>query len=487
MASNFQAGVFRVDITPPLGISMCGYLARAGVSNGIERPLTATAVILSDGHKKLAILGCDVISIFNPAVDEIRARIAAAIGTGPECVLVNCSHTHCGPNLREYSWEDEPQRQLQRAYLENLKLLLVGCASAADRRMRPARIGTREGSVRIGINRRELDESGKIFLGENPDGPMDPTVGVIRIDELNGRPVAVLFSYGCHTVTMGPKCLSLSPDFAGPAREVVEQATGATAVFLQAAAGNINPITGIGPNEDDSDNMKRLGQAIGGEVLKVVTEIRTHNRRGERIIFASLTKNSMYPYVPVEDLEIKLDAAGETAALPLVPLPAIDDARGILAQRTKMLEDARREGRPTHQLAFFYRFRDWAQLLLREAESGATRLSVPVNLQAMRIGDLALATAAGETLVELGLAVKAASPFRTTHFLGYSNGCIGYIPPAECYPEGGWSPWETYLVPDMLCQSYMLPMHVAPEAAQKVVDGCLALLRSLSGQRTFAA
>ena len=87
--------------------------------------------------------------------------------------------------------------------------------------------------------------------------------------------------------------------------------------------------------------------------------------------------------------------------------------------------------------------------------------SVAVNFQAIRLGDVAIASAAGETLSELGLRVKAASPFADTRFLGYSNGCVGYIPNTECYPTEAWSPWETYLVPDMLCQAYMLPMHVA--------------------------
>jgi len=90
--------------------------------------------------------------------------------------------------------------------------------------------------------------------------------------------------------------------------------------------------------------------------------------------------------------------------------------------------------------------------------------------------------AAGETLVELGRRTKSASPFAQTQFLGYSNGCIGYIPPAECYPAEGWSPRETYLVPDMLCQSYMLPMHVAPDAGQMVVDRCTALLQRTAGE-----
>ena len=193
---------------------MCGYFARDGVSNHAERPLTATAVVLASNGSKVAILGCDLISILNPAVDEIRSSIASAIGTNTESILVNCSHTHCGPNTWEFSWESSDQHQLQRSYLDNLKRLLTGCAVAAYRQIRPARIGMGSGVSHIGVNRRELDESGKVFLGENPDGPIDPTVGVIRIDEITGKPMAVLFSYGCHTVTMGPKflgCRLISP------------------------------------------------------------------------------------------------------------------------------------------------------------------------------------------------------------------------------------------------------------------------------------
>ena len=212
--------------------------------------------------------------------------------------------------------------------------------------------------------------SGKVFLGENPDGPMDPTVGVIRVDHLNGKPMAVLFSYGCHTVTMGPRFLGLSPDYPGPARDVIEHATGALAIFLQAAAGDINPVTGIGPTEDDSENMRRLGHSLGGEVLQVLGKIRTHEKRGERIIFASLTKNSMYAYVPLEEKPTHLDAAGECAQLPLIGLPGPEDARGILQQCEDRLARAKSDGLAIHQLAFFYRFRDWAQLLLRHAEAG---------------------------------------------------------------------------------------------------------------------
>src|SRR5215469_10338945 len=97
--SKLKAGVQRVDITPPIGISMVGYYARDGVSAGVERPLTATALVLSTDEAKVAIVSCDLIFIQNPVVDEIRRRIGEGIQVDPNCVLINCSHTHCGPTL----------------------------------------------------------------------------------------------------------------------------------------------------------------------------------------------------------------------------------------------------------------------------------------------------------------------------------------------------------------------------------------------------
>jgi hypothetical protein len=485
--SQLQAGVYRVDITPPVGISMVGYYARDGVSEGIERPLTATAVVLATGNTKIAIVSCDIIFIQSPDVDEIRRDIAAAIGTEASHVLINCSHTHCGPTLPSFMREDGDQGAMQRNYIANLKRLLPGCAAAANHSLRPARIGSGIGAAHIGINRREKDADGKIFLGENPGGPMDPDVGVIRIDDRAGRPIAVLFSYGCHTVTMGPKCLMLTPDFPGPARELIEQATGAKALYLQAAAGNINPITGIGAKQDDTENMTRLGLTLGAEALKTMMQIRTHEKRGPRALFSSLSKNTLFPYVPVADSDVEIAARSEVIELPLMPLPSLGEANRILQARTASLEKARKDGVPEHMLTVYRRFEDWAKILLRTVQSGIKDPTVPLNLQVIRINDLGLAAVAGETLCELGLAVKRASHFDKTLFLGYSNGCISYIPPEDAYPPGGWSPWETYSIPDMLFQTYQLPMALSPKCGGMIVSRCVELLNGLAIAGTNSA
>ena len=278
----------------------------------------------------------------------------------------------------------------------------------------------------------------------------------------------------------GPELSELTPDFPGPARKMIEEVTGAMSLFLQGAAGNINPITGIGTKEDDTDNMLRVGNALGAEVIKTLMRIRTHEKRGPRTIFSSLSRNYTYPYLPVDPTDSKLTAVDRILELPMLPYPSPKEARQILEVRTEILAKAQKDGLPKNHQVALYRFRDWARTLKEKVDAGIRNASVPLSLQAFRIGDIAFATAGAETLVELGLGVKKASPFHDTIFLGYSNGCIGYIPPAEAYPPEGWSPWETYSIPDLLFQSYQLPMALAPECGQMVIDSSVALLKYLA-------
>ena len=81
---------------------------------------------------------------------------------------------------------------------------------------------------------------------------------------------------------MGPRSKVISSDFPGPARELVENAFGGWAIFLQACGGNVNPLHGIGYEVDCRDNKNRTGLILGGEVVKVAANIRTNGRRGKQ-------------------------------------------------------------------------------------------------------------------------------------------------------------------------------------------------------------
>ena len=173
-------------------------------------------------------------------------------------MLINFNHTHSGPVVPDYMPYEEPcaagdpdasRRGHARGKLE------VACREAIAN-LQPARFAVGWGECRGNINRRERMPDGTVLLGENPDGPCDPTVGVIRVDKLDCAPLAVAFRYSCHTVTLGPKTNLISPDYAGEARRVIESSLGCPSLFLQGCAGDLNPATGIGQDADTSPHAR---------------------------------------------------------------------------------------------------------------------------------------------------------------------------------------------------------------------------------------
>lgn len=468
------AGVARVVITPPVGIRMVGYTVQEGCSESIERDLTATALVLSDGRVKVVLIACDVVFIQNPHVDRLRERIAARLGVPVGHVLINASHTHLGPMLPGWKPEPPEQRQIQERYVAVLEESLVGLSGMADGRLEPARIGAGRGSVPIGMNRRERLPDGRVVIGENPHGAVDRELSVIRVDDLSGRPLATILSIGCHTVVLGPKTLSLSPDFLGPARQIIESVTGAPSLFLQGAAANINPVCGIGGGgAEQFDDSARIGASLAGETLKIWAEVRTHNRRGPRRIVQSVAAVSVWDYesMPVECVEF-LGVAGRRLTLPLAPLPDRETAERQLAEMRRARDESEARGDSPGARNVSQRLFEWADLVARTAAAG-TPVARDLEVWALRINDIGIVAVNGEPFAELGLEVKRRSPMTHTLFLGYSNGCLGYLPTPEAFAEGGMEVVESV-------RNYMLPSGLTPQWGPAVVETSLELLAELA-------
>lgn len=471
------AGVSRANITPPLGLTMLGYAGRDGVAAGVDMELTATLLVLRDELTTIAILAADLALIGGEMFVEARQAIAAALQTAPDHILINYSHTHCGPTLKTYFYDTDPVLIAMRDRYEQWFVATCGrLATEAAANLRRARVGTGTGEARIGINRREVDSDGSVFLGENPDGPVDHEVRVIRVDDVEGRPIAVAFAHGCHTVTMGPKCMAYSPDYPGPARQVIETHLGCPSLFLQANGGNINPITGVGGSVDDSDSKNRLGGILGAEVLKVLGSLYTHSVRGPRVFFGMLSKAAMYPRVPLaSEPEQGVMAQEVEIELPLYPFPSLAECRELQRRYDDELRHHVQQGTRGALLNVAYVFQRWAGNLAAAVERGGEP-KVSGRIQVLRIGDLAIASFPGETFAEAGLEIKRRSPIPHTVFLGYSNGAVSYIPPRDAYPPGGWSVTGRYGIPDMHFKDYGLPTALLPGASETIVERTVRLL-----------
>lgn len=452
---------------------MWGYTVQEGGAEGAERDLTATVVVLSDDRTSVAIASLDLLFTPMPLADRIRAAVEQQVGIPASNILLNGSHTHLAPMLPGWQEEQPAQRRLQSEYAQELERRLVQAIQQAYSSRRPVRLGSGRGEARLGVNRREKIADGSVIIGENPGGDIDRTVDVLRIDELDGRPLAVVISAACHPVVLGPKTLVLSPDFLGPTRDVVEGATGALSLFLQGAAGNINPACGIGGGGPDQfDECRRLGYILGGETLKVWSQIHTARLRGERRIVRSVAALSVWDYhdAPRQTVH-SFSTARRRMTLPLSPLPDLATLEEDHRRALDAAEEARQNG-AQGAIHVAERKLAYAAQRRRLASEGVQIPTREIELWTMRLNDLGVAAVSAEPLAELGLEVKQRSPLAHTIFLGYSNGCIGYIPPPQAFAEGGMEVVESHV-------NYLLPSMLTPNWAPTVVDAATEMLAAL--------
>jgi neutral ceramidase len=484
MTEALYAGSARRAINPPLGTRQTGFRLFGNPVQAIESDLTATALVLRSGGTKVAVVGIDLsivgidISLRGqrPA-QEMRLRIAEAIDTPVSHVLLNTSHTHAGVALPDFTPDTPEQMALKERYRQQLMRLLVEAVVEADARAQPARVGFGWGESRVGVYRREFRD-GRDVLGEVPDHPIDSSVGVIRIDDLEGTPILTAFRYSCHPVTMGPLSAVVSSDFPGTARQVVERSLGGLALFLQGAAGNINPRAGMGIEVDCRDTKDRVGIELGGEVVKVAAGIRTNTRAGGRRPLGTVPNILFTPWeLTTDGAATEVRAAETTITLEFVELPSLEKAESLLAHWQQRAAECRAQDAQEWELRVAEKYEHWARLLVEAVHHGNP--SADLFVQAIRIGDIVIAGLNAEVFFETGLEIRARSPVPNTLVLGVTNGTIGYLPRAVDYPPNGWDIDESYAVPDLIFQVHPHPVALRPDSEQRAVEGTLDLIRRL--------
>lgn len=476
--ASMWAGVGRVDITPPLPIDLFGYARRWKPAKECRSPLQANALALRQGSTTVVILTVDLVAIQDPWAADIRRRVAEVAETDPSHVLLNASHTHAGPPASRPVKVGGNQRvfsKVEDLYLEYLPYQIEATARLALQRMEPVRVAYGRGSVELAVNRRERTPEGKTILGWNRDGPCDRDVCVLRFDALWGRPRAFLVNYACHPVVVGPEDPAISSDFVGPLRDFIERITGAPCLFLQGAAGNVLPLEAF---FDHPGPEASFGERVALEALHAVADARGVATEIVRQDYASATPIHLYRRQPAAGQpDQPLAARAETVTFPLLPLPSMKEARRTVEHFAREYQRARDSAAPPEVLNPIEYHLLGAERTLKEMESGNPRTEVPATIQALRIGDCAIAAVPGEVFSEIALAVKARSPAALTMFAGYSNGCISYLPTAAEYPFGGYE--CTYAN-----RSYGLPTQVAPETSEIIVSSCRRLIEELfSGAR----
>ena len=424
MKRGFQAGVAKVDITPPLGGPMAGYSARTQGSNDVDDPLYCKALVMRTGDTEVAILTNDLISVPGEVVKQVRGLIRERTGIPTDHILISASHTHFGPTIAP------------SPYLEVLIQQMASAAQMAQRRLQPASLGVAKGAVsQIMYNRRMKRPDGKVemvFRLPPPSrdlkfGPTDPEVITLRIDSQKGDPLGSVINFACHGVTSGDNFYGISADYAGYAMGLVERCRGDLCLFAYGTAGDIVPIKREGTSRD------LVGTTLGAEALKCLQ-------------LAKLRRPS------------SIQVHRQMVNLPLKDFPSVAQARRDLRKAEQAAQRARDTRRSREDLKGPVGDVMLARTNLSHAQKHQGKKSIRTEVQAIAVGDLVIIGLPGEIFVEIGLEIKRRSSAPNTMVLSLANDAIGYVPTASAYQEGGYEPvWN----------------QVAPTAAQTLIKAAL--------------
>jgi hypothetical protein len=426
--TGWKAGTASVVITPDQPVWMAGYAARTKPAEGKAQELYAKGLALEDAAgTRLVIVTTDLIGIPRPMRDFVVQQAAAKYRLPPEAILLNSSHTHCGPVVRAtrsalYDLSPE-QMKLVEDYVGRLQVALVEVIGQALENLAPARVGYSHARAGFAMNRRLPTDKG-YQNSPYPDGPVDHNVPVLRIDGTDGKLRGILFGYACHNTTLSFN--EFCGDYAGYAQQYLEAAhPGVTALFLMGCGGDQNPYP---RNTLDlaQQHGRTLATAVDAALLPQPRPIRGPLRLALR--------------------EVELEFAG---------VPTKEE---LLRQTESSDKRAKRR----------------AELMLDELEKkGKIAGAYPYLVQAIQFGsDLTLVALAGEVVVDYALRLQRELPGAPVWVAGYSNDVFTYIPSERVLKEGGYEAGDAM-------RYTTFPGPWAPSVEGRIVDQVHALVREL--------
>ena len=395
--SNWKVGVASAVITPPQPIWMAGYAARTKPAEGKAQDLFAKALAIEDNAgSRIVIVTLDLISVPRFLRDRLETAVKDKYNLPAEGLLLNCSHTHCGPEFRRRpaNATGEPtERERQAAeYADRLESQLLSLIGSALKDLSPAQLHFHRARCGFAMNRR-LPITDGWKNSPNPDGPVDHDVPVLRVVNPKGEQRAILFGYACHNTTLG--FYQWCGDYAGFAQEFLERANpGTTALFLAGCGGDQNPYP------RGTLELARLhGETLAAAVMAALQ-------------------------TPGKVLSGPLRGAIDLAQVDYARTPTREALQASLAKVKNKYEQG------------------YYERLLRHLDTvGPLPNSYRVPVQVLRFGtDLTLVALPGETVVDYSLRVKRdlKSDRSAVWVAGYSNDVFAYLPSRRVLQEGGY-------------------------------------------------
>ncbi|MBP1931319.1 hypothetical protein [Ammoniphilus resinae] len=440
-----RAACCRVDITPVVGTPLGGNVREDNRSRGVHDPLYANFLYLKEKESELLFIGLDIVGVFGPFVQTIKAKIHQRTGVLPQQIVLFATHTHSGPDVMESFKNDYDPLVVH--YLEELEKKLVGGAVACLASTWEARLGVGKGNEdSLSFNRRIWMKDGTLRMNwegldpievDCPAGPIDPDLFVISIQDVQQRIRCLVVNFTLHSAILVGKDWLISRDYIDGLTRALQQQFGEDVVvlFANGAEGNINHINVRDPYQGRGfEEAERIGSRLATGVCEVIAGIEYQTD----VELQAITKPIKLPRRTITHEQVEQAAA--------------------LLERVNGKIPSLLDGVPEEA---------YAKEII--ALSKISEPFVQTELQVVQLGNLAMVSLPGEFFVEFGLEIKMQSPFSHTMIIGLANDYIGYVPTECAFKEGGYE-IKTARTSQLL-----------PEAGGLVEEKVMQLLTQLKG------
>ncbi len=453
--AELKAGATVVDVTPSqFPVLINGSMVSHNAST-VKTKVNARAIVLDDGHERLAIVVVDSCMMPRPLLDDVKKLAAQRTKIKTNHMLISATHTPSAPSsLACLGTDADPN------YVPFLRNALVEAIIKAEKNLEPAKVGWGVGNaakytaLRRWIRRpdriiadpfgnltcRAQMHSGRIWddaIGES--GPEDPDLSMISFQSTTGRPIALLANFSMHY--FGDK--AISADYFGLFSE------GLKSKIAGKEDSNHPPFVGIMSHGCSGDIWRRdyTERDWSKPPKKKVAPATIDN------FTAGLLKIAMKTYQTIEYREESDIAMAETRMTLNYRVPnkeRLEWAQKIVKEMGDRLPKTREE------------------IYAREAIILDERQETEIVVQALRVGDICIASTPCETYALTGLKLKLQSPLSKTMVIELANGGDGYIPPPEQHHLGGYNTWPA--------RSAGLEVQAEP----KIVEALLQLLEQVA-------
>lgn len=440
-----RAGVATVDITPPVPFRMCGYFYER-LSTGVKDPLFARAIVFRQGKESAALVFCDIIGAPASVATPARKKASELTGIPVEHIAVAGTHTHTGPlfftSLSDYFHERAVAKHGKdpydaAPYVDELTSKIADAIVRANAAAAPVELKSGYAiEEHVSFNRRYHMKDGTVRWNpptQSPDivrpaGPIDPQIGVILLSKPGAKqPASAILSFAMHLDTTSGTLYSA--DYVKSLDDRLRQSFGPdfTLLFGTGTCGNINHRD---VSKQEQRNADTIGPILGDDVVNAIAAgAIVADGAPDLAIRSTKVAAPLQEYREDEVAEARADMP-KVGTRDLAFMPSVEACKILDVERLKRL------GNP-----------------------------LQLEVQAFRLNnDTAIVTLPSEIFVEFGLAIKAASPFKTTLVVELTNDDVAYIPTKQAFVEGAYE---------------VANSRVVPGTGEKLVEAAVGLLKEL--------